>query len=637
MPDLFEPDVELRWRGKETKVKTVSLPFQTVEYIRLPKSGRLRKSEWEGWTNRLIWGDNKNVMASLLDEFEGQIDLIYIDPPFATGANFKARVQVGETGDRAEKAASIIEQKAYNDTWGRGRASYLQMMYERLALMYRLLSDTGSIYAHLDYRMDSYIRIILDDIFGGENFRNEIIWCYSQGGRPQDAFPNKHNNIYFYSKASSICFNEETIRIPYELISEKSSTSFTKTDEQGRRYKEIYGPGKKKLYRYYEDEGKVPYDWWTDIPKMTGRTAASATGEYLGYRTQKPEALLERIIRASSNPGDLVADFFCGSGTTLAVAEKLGRRWIGSDLGKFAIHTTRKRLMDIAASKALRQTSEASQTSEVWETSEVYRLPPRPFVIQNLSEYKTYQFADTEEENREKYFEFILALYRAEPELGHDLLHGKKGGRYVHIGELDSEMTIENVRRAVAELKTLGADGLDVLAWEFSMNMDLDIETLQQREGVDVKLIRIPREALQVKNPRKENIHFYEMPRLDVAVERRDGRIILRITDFNVYNLEDFSEDVIEILQDYSDLIDYWAVDYAYDGQHFVSRWQTYRTRKDRSLELEFALSETSEVWETSDVWVIKVVDIFGNDTNRLVRLSDFGSLTRLGGQRATT
>ena len=602
MTDLFEPDVELRWRGKETKVKTVSLPFQTVEHIDLwgaqaseeqrAAFEKMRQADprWEGWTNRLIWGDNKNVMASLLDEFEGQIDLIYIDPPFATGATFKAQVEVGETGDKAEKAESIIEQKAYNDTWGRGRASYLQMMYERLALMYRLLSDTGSIYVHMDYRMDSYIRVIMDSIFGEgrsngrvePGLRNVISWCYTSGGISKREFSKKHDTLLFYSKGTSWTFNP--IFRPYSEGTIERGLTKVKGDE----------------YELHE-EGAMENDWWI-IQPILSPTAFERTG----FPTQKPEALLERIIRASSNPGDLVADFFCGSGTTLAVAEKLGRRWIGSDLSKFAIHTTRKRLMEIAASKDLE-----SKGHE-------YGRPPRPFVIQNLSEYKTYQFADTEEKNREKYFEFILELYRAEAESGHDLLHGKKGGRYVHIGELDSEMTIENVRRAVAELKALGADRLDVLAWEFAMNMDLSIETLQQQEGVDVKLIRIPREALQVKDPRKENIHFYEMPRLDVAVERRDGQIVLHITDFNIYNLEDFSEDVIEILESYSDLIDYWAVDYDYDGQHFVSRWQTYRTRKDRSLELESAMEESKV---SGNQVAVKVVDIFGNDTNKLVEV----------------
>jgi len=601
MADLFEPDVELRWRGKETRVKTVSLPFQTVERIDLQglrDLGALEEADprWEGWTNRLIWGDNKNVMASLLDEFEGQIDLIYIDPPFATGANFTAKVEVGDSGDETEKAPSIIEQKAYNDTWGRGKASYLQMMYERLALMYRLLSDTGSIYVHLDYRMDSYIRLVMDEIWGEKNLRNEIIWYFqTSGGSSDRLFIKNHNVILNYSKGDNYEFN--VVRLPWP----EETLKKWQRDEAG----EIYRVQHKYSKRYYiNKEGKRCDDVW-DI------TLASRDYERVGFPTQKPETLLERIIRASSNPGDLVADFFCGSGTTLVVAEKLGRRWIGSDLSKFAIHTTRKRLMDIAASKGL-------QTSEVSETSEVYGLPPRPFVIQNLSEYKTYQFADTEEENREKYFQFILELYRAEPEPGHDLLHGKKGGRYVHIGELDSEMTIENTRRAVAELKALGADKLDVLAWEFAMNMDLDIETLQQQEDVDVTLIRIPREALQVKDPRKENIHFYEMPRLDVEVEHRDGQVMIRITDFNIYNLEDFSEDIVDKLKVYSDLIDYWAVDYDYDGQQFVSRWQTYRTRKNRSLELESAVEQSGV---TGSQVVVKVVDIFGNDTNKLVQI----------------
>lgn len=627
MTDLFEPDVELRWRGKETKVKTVSLPFQTVERIDLWNAQasperqlafeQMRQADprWEGWANRLIWGDNKNVMASLLDKFEGQIDLIYIDPPFATGAKFNAKVEVGEVGDKAEKAASVIEQKAYNDTWGRGKASYLQMMYERLVLMHRLLSNTGSIYVHLDYRMDSYIRPILDDLFDDENFVNEIIWRKGSyfGTTKINHFPNVHDVIWVYSKSAAFemslqykeysestlaqyRFEDENGRYRLQELRDYSDQSIAEFREEGRIEDTEDGP---KLKQYLEDKEQLVVDSVWEIYRVIRDKI---------YPTQKPEALLERIIRASSNRGDLVADLFCGSGTMLVVAEKLGRRWIGSDLSKFAIHTTRKRLMDIAASKGLE--NEGQQ----------YSQPPRPFVIQNLSEYKTYQFADTEEENRERYFEFILELYRAEPEPGHDLLHGKKGGRYVHIGELDSEMTIENVRRAVAELKALGTDKLDVLAWEFAMNMDLSIETLQQQEGVDVKLIRIPREALQVKNPRKENIHFYEMPRLDVAVERRDAQVVLRITDFNVYNLEDFSEDVIEVLQSYSDLIDYWAVDYDYDGQHFVSRWQTYRTRKDRSLELEFAVEESRV---SGNQMVIKVVDIFGNDTNKLIHVAE--------------
>jgi len=323
-----------------------------VERIDLWEGRSECHSDLQGWTNRLIWGDNKNVMASLLDEFEGQIDLIYIDPPFATGANFKARVEVGETGDKAEKAESIIEQKAYNDTWGRGKASYLQMMYERLALMYRLLSDTGSIYVHLDYRMDSYIRLVMDDVFGGENFRNEIIWCYRGGGTPESDFAQKHDTILRYCRGEKVTFNVDAVRIPYSDDVLRSSTS---------RYDKSYRG--EKVYSSYKPHeiGKHPEDWWPIQPIMP-----SDKKERLSFPTQKPEALLERIIKASSNPGDLVADFFCGSGTTLAVAEKLGRRWIGSDLGKFAIHTTRKRLRKDRGLELEFALETSEETSEIW-------------------------------------------------------------------------------------------------------------------------------------------------------------------------------------------------------------------------------------------------------------------------------
>lgn len=600
-------------------------------------------------------------MAALLDEFEGQVDLIYIDPPFATGANFRARVEVGEGGDKAEKAESVIEQKAYNDTWGRGKSSYLQMMYERLALMCRLLKETGSIYVHLDYRMNSHVRLIMDDIFGEGQLLNEIIWQRTASHNDPGRYGVIHDTLLYYSKSNHYVWNnprtpqsEEYIRnffvyaesptgeimklkkgekapagwrqfrlgnfasphprpnLMYEYKGYKPPTKGWKVslermkelDAQGRLY---FPPSKERRIatKSYLDEvigGKPTPDLWLDMKALQSQSA-----ERLGYPTQKPEALLERIILASSNPDDLVADFFCGSGTALAAAEKLGRRWIGSDLGKYAIHTARKRLMEIAASQDLENEGQS------------YGRPPRPFLIQNLSEYKTYQFAETEEENRARYFQFILDLYRAQAEPGHDFLHGKKGGRYVHIGELDSEMTIDVVRRAVAELKSLQGRALDVLAWEFAMNFDLDVETLQQEEDVTIIPIRIPREALQVRDPKKENIHFYEMPRLDVKAVWQDKQVIVRITDFNIYNLEDFCEDVIPMLKSYSDLIDYWAVDYAYDGERFVSRWQTYRTRQDRGLELQCAVDAA----EVGKEIVVKVVDIFGNDTNRRVEIEE--------------
>lgn len=319
--------------------------------------------------NQLYYGDNLDILRRYIrDE---SVDLIYLDPPFNSSATYNV-LFAEQNGSR-----SAAQVKAFEDTWRWDEAAaaayeevvegpnqrvsqamqafrtfigesdmlaYLAMMAPRLIELHRVLKTTGSIYLHCDPTASHYLKMLMDAVFAPKRFQNEIIWCYSQGGRPLKSFPNKHDVIFFYSKGATITFNNDTIRIPYELLSKKSSTSFTKTDEHGRQYKEIYGPGKKKLYRYYEDAGKVPYDWWIDIPKMTGRTAASVTGEYLGYPTQKPEALLERIIKASSNEGNVVLDPFCGCGTAIAVAQKLNRRWIGIDITPLAINLIRHRL-----------------------------------------------------------------------------------------------------------------------------------------------------------------------------------------------------------------------------------------------------------------------------------------------------
>ena len=206
----------------------------------------------------------------------------------------------------------------------------------RLIECHRVLKETGGLYLHCDPTMSHYLKIALDCIFGESNFRNEIVWCYSQGGRPNYDFPHKHDIIFRYSKTRKYLFNADDIKIRYELISPKSGNSFTKIDNKGRFYKEVYGEGKKKKYRYYQDEGKTPYDWWTDVPQITGRAARSNNTERTGYPTQKPIALLERIIKASSNEGDIVLDPFCGCATTCVAAEKLERKWIGIDKSKKA-------------------------------------------------------------------------------------------------------------------------------------------------------------------------------------------------------------------------------------------------------------------------------------------------------------
>lgn len=327
---------ELVWPGKynedstRKEVPRVNLPFQVIETVnesratREAQKGGIQGSLFDvyegkegdtfeaGWRNKLIWGDNLLVMGSLLEKFAGKIDLIYIDPPFATGADFSFTAEIGEKGIEIEKEQSAIEEKAYRDTWGKGTDSYLSMMSNRLLLMRDLLSKNGSIFIHCDWRMNSYIRLLLDDVFGREYFQNEIIWHYRRWTAPSNRFQKLHDVILFFSKSEDFIFNQ--------LLTAYTEGSVERK-EQGvlHRFKRGEDPvlvSQKEV----QNEGVPENDVW-QIPFV-----APSARERIGYPTQKPIALLERIIKAASNKGSLVADLFCGSGTTLAVAEKLGRR-----------------------------------------------------------------------------------------------------------------------------------------------------------------------------------------------------------------------------------------------------------------------------------------------------------------------
>jgi adenine specific DNA methylase Mod len=351
-----EEDVFLFWNGRKEDVTNVALPFHSIEHIDEPRKEEKKQGDMfemfdtrgrqlKGWTNKLIWGDNKLILSSLANgpirdeiEKEGGLKLIYIDPPFAVGADFGFNIEIN--GETAEKKQSIIEEIAYRDTWGKGISSYLSMMYERLKLMHSLLAVDGSMYVHCDWRVNSILRLVCDDVFGRDNFQREIIWSFDTKSGYKSAVNNwirSHDTIFFYSKSVNRIFNKQYL--PY---SDEYIARFKKFDKDGRAYRDDRESGVKQ----YLDELKgisVP-DVWSDI-KSFQQDATSL--EYINYPTQKPEALLERIIKASSNEGDLIADFFCGSGTTAAVAEKLNRKWITCDLGRFSVHTARKRLIGV--------------------------------------------------------------------------------------------------------------------------------------------------------------------------------------------------------------------------------------------------------------------------------------------------
>ena len=614
---------ELIWQGKydkedrKTAPVRIALPFQTIETVNESAQDRQRtldlfsQGKQTDWRNRLIWGDKKYVLPSLLPEFAGKVDLIYIDPPFDTGADFSFTTKIPESDSQFTKQPSIIEQKAYRDTWGKGLDSYLQWFYETIVLLHELLAETGSIYVHLDWHIGHYAKCVLDEVFGYENFLNDIIWHYKTGGATKDRWSRKHDIILYYTKSKSKwTFNPQMER-SYMMHKYGFKKSDFKIDEEtGLQYSMVYAR-----------------DVW-DIPSV-----GSATSERVDYATQKPEALLERIIKASSNEGDLILDSFVGSGTTAAVAEKLGRRWIACDLSKFAIHTTRKRLLSIEGVK--------------------------PFVVENLGKYERQAWMsaefETPEDNsarQQAYRNFILELYHATPINGYRWLHGVRAGRMVHVGPVDAPITIGDVKGIVTEFwKSVGKDarqetrtpieaktnGVDILGWEFAFELNEVAKQIAAEANVNIAFKKIPREVLDKRAVEQGDIRFFELAALSVDVKvnnpppappptpgpSQEGRrgdkkgVTLELTDF-VIPPDDVPEDVQRAITHWSQWIDYWAVDWDFKDDTFHNQWQSYRTKKEPDLRKEV----THTYDETGNYTVVvKVIDILGNDTTKVMEV----------------
>lgn len=322
---------ELRWTGKRPFTGTPYYPAQLKESY---------GDDADGWRNKIYWGDNLQVMSHLLKNFRGKVNLIYIDPPFDSKADYKKKIEL--RGKSAETDSTTFEEKQYGDIWTNDE--YLQFMYERLILCRELLADNGSIYVHMDEKRSHYIKAILDEVFRSSNFQREIIWSIetSSGFKSQaNNWIHGHDVILFFTKSSNKIFNKQ-----YLDLDERTIKRYDKIDSEGRRYKLYYNADRTERRVYLDtSKGRSITDTWSDI---IGFQTVNNTGEFLGYPTQKPEALLERIIKASSNPGDLVFDCFMGSGTTQAVAMKLGRRFIGADINLGAVQTTTKRLLKVA-------------------------------------------------------------------------------------------------------------------------------------------------------------------------------------------------------------------------------------------------------------------------------------------------
>lgn len=605
---------ELTWEGKYKDGKKVApvriaLPFQTIETINESAADRQKrqnslfnqKQEAGDWRNRLIWGDKKYVLPSLLPEFAGKVNLIYIDPPFNVGSNFSFIATIGDNPETEDdettsfvKEPSIIEQKAYRDTWGKGLDSYMQWFYETVVLLRELLAEDGSIYIHLDWHVGHYAKAILDEVFGYNNFRNEIIWYYYNKFQGNvNRFASNHDVIFLYSKGEKFIFNKQ----------------IEKRKETVRQIKRIWNKDKGKIVNFKGADGKVLYietDEKTvdDVWRVSMLQPADKT-ENLFYQTQKPEAVLERVIKASSNEGNLVLDCFCGSGTTAATAEKLNRKWITCDLGRFSIHTARKRFLTIQDVK--------------------------PFIVQNLGKYERQQWVQAEFEKpdnrlqQEKaYKKFIAELYHAKPLDGYTYIHGVKAGRMIHVGSVETPVTVDDIKAAILELwklvgkeKSTTTNGIDFLGWDFAFDVNETAAQFAKSNKVDVKFKKIPREVLEKKAVEQGDIKFYELASLNVKTEMSKSHLTITLDNF-IIPPDDIPEEVRTSIIHWSQWIDYWSIDWNYRDDTFHNEWQSYRTKQNPKI----VLTASNTYGQKGKYTVlVKVIDILGNDTTKALQI----------------
>ena len=517
------------------------------------------------------------------------------------------------------------------------------MIRERLVLIHELLAESGVLYLHVGPDVSHYVRVLADEVFGPGGYLNQVVWKRTPFSGSSKAlakkFPVNHDCILFYAKRDNV-YNFQHI---YEEYSEEYKARFKYNDEHGWYRKTLLKTytkatenrlkaedrwidpirlGAYPSYKQYlhESKGRQVEDIWgmeaDEINDDSGNVwedlnlANPMAEERTGYATQKPEVLIERILKASSHSEGLVADFFCGSGTTLAIAEKLGRRWIGCDLGRWAIHVTRKRLLGIENCQ--------------------------PFEVLNLGKYeRQYWQGVTFGEARNKslteralyeYLAFILKLYGAQPVPGLMHLHGKQGKALVHIGAVDAPVTIGEIDAAVDECARLKPGELHVLAWEWEMGLyDLMVEAAKKK-GVKLLLLQIPREVMEQQAVDKGDVRFFELAYLEAEVKRpspppsprgkgSDLTVRVALKDFVIPNTELIPEEVRSKVTKWSDYIDYWAVDWDFQNDTFMQGWVAYRTRKERKLPLVTDLY----VYQRPGKYriLVKVIDIFGNDTTQ--------------------
>lgn len=583
------------------------------------------------WMNRLVYGDNLLTMQALLagdpqtglPSLRGKVDLIYIDPPFDSKADYRTKVVL--PGVDIQQKPTVVEQFAYADTWEEGTISYLKMIYKRLILMKELLSDTGTVYVHIDWHIDSYVKIMLDDIFGKDNFRDQIIWYYPGGIKAvPHYFPRKHDCIYCYSKTNNYVFNNQRKGIEDNSLysrwikySEDGETitykNFPRTDKVkfDMYVKRFISQNKREpkdedvIYRF---EGALVDDVWDDCPAVF-----RLLNEKTGYSTQKPASLLERIIKASSNEGDLVCDFFGGSGTTAAVAERLGRRWITCDIGKPASLVMRKRFID----------------QEV-----------NPFLYQSIGDYQKEAFHNNKKLRRVgDLSQVVLGLFGAlpfSPEQVSDRNFGYvKGTRNLVMVDSPNRLTTAaTVRRAVeAKASLLGGDWdkVIVLGWNFAFDIS---QAIEKYKNGNVEVLVIPPDLLDKlskkgfkklindKTVRFSSLQYLVVNPVEVTMNGNgEDELNVSLNNYVLLSPDNIplddkdKEKLLQVMeQDPLSLIEYWSIDPDYDGETFRSTWQDYRENVDNDSDPLHCVYSTRIAMPHKDERkvCVKAVDVFG-------------------------
>ncbi len=604
---------ELIWDGKYTKdgkkngPVLIALPFQTIETVNESVQDRQRTLDLfaQGrpteWRNRLIWGDKKYVLPSLLPEFAGKVKLVYIDPPFFTGTDQIITINIYNSDSFITKEPSIIEEAAYRNIWRSGSDSFMAWMYDTLIILRELMSEEGSIFIRFDQYWSHYVKLIADEVFGKKNFQNEIILkrIYKnltlQGKR---SLQIATDSLFLYFKTDKCLFynieyNLSDIRPGYWRRIDDSSG--VRNPPERNVFGKIFYPPQGKHFKFSQkkidqmcQEGKIRInqkgrpEYWVEPsdtkPLTSNWTDISGYSFSTSYPTENSEQVLERVLMLCTKNDDIVLDCFGGSGTTAAVAEKLNRRWITCDIGRYSIHTIRKRLLSIPNVK--------------------------PFVVQNLGKYERQQWMGAEFQEvteraaiEQRYRHFILQLYHAEPVSGYLWLHGAKAGRMVHVGSVDAPVAIGDVKNIVQEFwksagksRDIAVNGVDILGWEFAFEINETAKQYAAANNVDIKFKKIPSEVLEKRAVEQGDIKFYELASLSVETELKDKKLTVRLSDF-IVPPDDVPEDVRKSITHWQQWVDYWAVDWNFHGMiPFTMNGRATERKKTRRLSCRYPI-----------------------------------------------